>query len=116
MIQVDKKNKVLIVYDRTLILCGCRYGLKSYYYTIIKKIRIFVNSTPDRKIGFRKLYYINCEIYYIDGQKEDLFSCRNCDKELFDRYVTFFKKYFDTEVEPLEMEKDLTIFNIFNLI
>jgi len=112
MMRVDKKNKVLKVYDKVLISCGCNHNIKSYYFTTIKKIRIYVYSTPDPKIGFSKLYFINCEIYSIDGQKEYLFSRVKYDKELFDRYVSFFKKYFDTEVEPIEMAKDMTAFDI----
>jgi hypothetical protein len=101
MIQVDKKNKVLIVYDKAIISC-CFLNDKSYSLSTIKKIRIFIYSTPDPKIGFNNLYFINCEVYSIDGRKENLFSRVKYDKELFDRYVTFFKKYFDTEVEPIE--------------
>ena len=112
MMRVDKKNKVLKVYDKALIPCCCDYFVKSYYFTTIKKIRIYVYSKPDPKIGFSKLYFINCEIYSIDGQKEYLFSRVKYDKELFDRYVSFFKKYFDTEVEPIEMAKDMTAFDI----
>ena len=115
MMQVDKKNKVLKIYDKTLISCGCKHNLKSYYFRTIKKIRIYVYSTPDPKIGFSKLYFINCEIYSVDGQKEDLFSGRKYDKESFDRYVSFFKKYFDTEVEPIEMAKDMNILDEFNI-
>ena len=115
MMQVDKKNKVLKVYDKALISCGCNRNIKSYYFTTIKKIRIYVYSTPDPKIGFSKLYFINCEIYSVDGQKEDLFSGIKYDKESFDRYVSFFKKYFDTEVEPIEMAKDMNILDEFNI-
>ena len=53
------------------------------------------------------------KIYY--GQKEDLFSGIKYDKESFDRYVSFFKKYFDTEVEPIEMAKDMNILDEFNI-
>ena len=115
MMQVDKKNKVLKIYDKALISCGCKHNLKSYYFTTIKKIRIYAYSTPDPKIGFSKLYFFNCEIYSVDGQKEDLFSGIKYDKESFDRYVSFFKKYFDTEVEPIEMAKDMNILDEFNI-
>ena len=112
MMQVDKKNKVLKVYDKALISCGCNHNIKSYYFTTIKKIRIYVYSKPDPKIGFSKLYFINSEIYSFDGQNEDLFSNIKYDKETFDRFASFFKKYFDTEVEPIEMAKDMTAFDI----
>ena len=115
MMQVDKKNKVLKVYDKALIPCCCDYFVKSYYFTTIKKIRIYVYSKPDPNIGFSKLYFINTEIYSFDLQNEDLFSNIKYDKETFDRFVSFFKKYFDTEVEPIEMAKDMTIFDIFHI-
>ena len=115
MMRVDKKNKVLKVYDKVLISCGCNHNIKSYYFTTIKKIRIYVYSKPDPKIGFSKLYFINSEIYSFDGQNEDLFSNIKYDKETFDRFASFFKKYFDTEVEPIEMAKDMTIFDMFHI-
>ena len=111
VVTIDKNNNILIICDKAMIPC-CNINPKSYYFTTIKKIRIYVYSKPDPQIGFNKLYFINCEIYSIDGQKEYLFSRVKYDKELFDRYVSFFKKYFDTEVEPIEMAKDMTAFDI----
>ena len=78
----------------------------------MKKIRIYVYSRPDPTIGFKKLYFINCEIYSIDNEKEDLFVDVKYDKEAFDRYISFFKKYFNTEFEPLEVAKDIKEYNL----
>ena len=114
VVTIDKNNNILIICDKAMIPC-CNLNPKSYSLTTIKKIRIYVYSTPDPQIGFNKLYFINCEIYSIDGEKEDLFSAIKYDKESFDRYVSFFKKYFDTEVEPIEMAKDMNILDEFNI-
>ena len=111
VVTIDKNNNILIICDKAMIPC-CNLNPKSYSLTTIKKIRIYVYSTPDPQIGFNKLYFINCEIYSINGEKEDLFSAIKYDKESFDSYVSFFKKYFDTEVEPIETAKDKDEYNI----
>ena len=105
IIRIDKKNNILLIYNTGFIPC-CKLNPKSYSLNNIKNIRIYVYSLPDPKIGFSKLYYINCEIYSLNGDKEDLFKDRKYDKEAIDRYESFFKKYFQTEIEPLEVAKD----------
>ena len=90
----------------------CNLNPKSYSLTTIKKIRIYVYSTPDPQIGFNKLYFINCEIYSINGDKEILFSDVKYDKDTFERFVSFFKKHFKTEIETIETAKDKSEYNI----
>ena len=106
VVQVDKKNKVMIVCDKPIISC-CTLNPKTYILTTIKKIRIYISYGPDPKIRFNLIYFINCEIYCINGLKADLFSGIEYNKETLDRFVSFFKKYFDTEVEPIETAKDI---------
>ena len=111
MIKIDKKNKILIIYNTGVIPC-CKLTSKSYSLNDIKKIRMYVYSTPDRKVGFNKLYFINCEIHSLNEIKEELFSEVRYDKETFDRCTLFFKKYFETEIEPLEIAKDKSEYNL----
>ena len=111
MIKIDKKNKILIIYNTGVIPC-CKLTPKSYGLNDIKKIRMYVYSTPDRKVGFNKLYFINCEIHSLNEIKEELFSEVRYDKETFDRCTLFFKKYFETEIEPLEVAKDKSEYNL----
>ncbi len=111
IIQIDKKSNTLLVYDTGLISC-CKLTPKPYSLNNIKKIRIYVYSMPDPKVGFNKLYFVNCEIYSLNGEKEELFHDTKYDKEIFDKYEQFFKKYFETEIEPLEVAKDKSEYNI----
>ena len=111
MIKIDKKNNTLLVYNTGLIPC-CKLTPKPYSLNNIKKIRIYVYSMPDPKVGFNKLYFVNCEIYSLNGEKEELFKDAKYDKEIFDKYEQFFKKYFETEIEPLEVAKDKSEYNI----
>ena len=48
--------------------------------------------------------------------KADLFSGIEYNKETLDRFVSFFKKYFDTEVEPIETAKDIKEYDINTII
>ena len=111
MIKIDKKNKILIIYNTGVIPC-CKLTSKSYSLNDIKKIRMYVYSTPDRKVGFNKLYFINCEIYSKRGETEKLFSGVEYDKETFERLTSFFNKHFNTEIEPIEVAKDISELNI----
>ena len=101
---IDEDKQILIVCNKGMIPC-CKLNPKSYALKNIQKVRIYVTWQPDPNIGFNKLYCINCEIYSIDGQNEELFSTIKYDKETFDRYISYFKKHFNTEFEPIEMAK-----------
>ena len=69
---IDKKNKTLIVCSKGMIPC-CKLAPRTFRFEIIKKIRIYISSKPDPNVGFEKLYFINCEIYSVNDEKEDLF-------------------------------------------
>jgi len=112
-IRIDKKNKLFIIYNVGAIPC-CKLSPKPYNLDNIKKIRIYVYSTPDPKVGFNKLYFVNCEIYSLKDEKEELFRDIKYDKEAFDGYILFFKKYFETEVENIDVAKDKSEYNINN--
>ena len=45
-------------------------------------------------------------------RKKKLFGGIKYDKETFERYELFFKKYFETEIEPLEAAKDISEYNV----
>ena len=84
---------------------------KSYDLNNIERIRIYVYSTPDPKVAFNKLYYINCEIYISKEIKDLLFGSIRYDKETLDRFEQFFKRFCETEVEPIEAAKDISEYN-----
>ena len=109
-IRIDKRNKLLTGYNTSVIPC---YELnpKSYDLNNIERIRIYVYSTPDPKVAFNKLYYINCEIYISKEIKDLLFGGVRYDKETLDRFEQFFKRYCETEVEPIEAAKDISEYN-----
>ena len=111
LIGIDKKNKLLIIYNTGLIVC-CKMFQKPYNLDNIEKIKLYIYSTSDPNVGFNKLYFINCQIYSFDGEKKELFGGIKYDKETFERYELFFKKYFETEIEPLEAAKDISEYNV----
>ena len=112
IIKIEKANNILMIYFTGLIPCCKLSPRKSYNLTDIEKIRIYVYSIPHPTIGFTKLYFINCEIYSINGDKEILFSDVKYDKDTFERFVSFFKKHFKTEIETIETAKDKSEYNI----
>ena len=105
MVKIDETKNFLIIYLVAIIPCCKLSPKKSYNLNEIEKIRIYVHSTPNPTVGFGKLYYINCKIYSKNGGEEYLFSNVEYDENTFDRYVSFFKKYFETEVETIETAK-----------
>ena len=111
MIELDKINNILLIYYRSLIPC-CKLEPKIYNLKDIEKIRIYIYSKPDPYVGFNKLYFINCEIYSKRGETEKLFSGVEYDKETFERLTSFFNKHFNTEIEPIEVAKDISELNI----
>ena len=112
VIIIDKNKNMLTHCEKAIVSC-CIVGYPFYYgLDNIKKIRIYTSSSPDPNFRFNKLYFINCKIYSKNDQEENLFMDIPYNKELFDRYVSFFKKYFITEVEPLEITKDKYKYNL----
>ena len=111
IVEIDKTNNILIIYFLSLIPC-CKLSARNFNLSDIGKIRIYVYSIPDPRRGFSKLYFINCEIFSRQGEKEMLFSGVPYEKEAFERFSSFFNKYFETEIEPIETAKDLKEYNI----
>ena len=71
-IVIDEVRKTLVIFMQGIIGC-CPTGERLYNFNQIQKIRLFITSKPDPKVGFNKLYFINCEIYSLEGEKNDLF-------------------------------------------
>ena len=58
------KEELLLAGEGIFSCCHCtRFIQKTYYLSEIKKIRIYLSSIPDPKIGFHKFYFINCDVY-----------------------------------------------------
>ena len=69
---IDSKNKRIILCN--INIYGCKRDQKMYDYSQIRKIRLYVTSTPDPKRPFDKLYFINCHVYSKNDQKDTLFE------------------------------------------
>ena len=110
VIIIDEDKKTLIICDKAVFGCF-KLNKKIYNLSQIRKVRIYVSSIPDPKVGFNKLYFINCDIFSIDGEQEALFSQIQYDKKKFNEFVNFFKKHLNTEVESLDDEKCNNITN-----
>ena len=103
VIILDGKNKQIISCSRNIY--GCRIFKKFYDFFQIKKVKIFTSSISDPIRPFNKIYFINCDIYSNDNDKATLFHNIPYDLEKFNEFSIIFKKYVDTEVEPLETQK-----------
>ena len=108
---IDEKNKILIIRDKTMIpcCCNCKYQ-RIYYFNTIKKVVIYITSQPDPNVGFKNLLFINSELISIDWKRENLFAREKYNEQKINEYLTFFKRYFDTEFKPenTEMDNNLT--------
>ena len=107
---IDEINKILIIREEGVIPCCCRCYERIYYFNTIKKVVIYITSQRDRKVGFKKLLFMNCELVSTDGQKEDVFIWIKYDEHRLNEIQTFFKGYFETEFRPesTEMDNNLT--------
>ena len=105
IVTIDEERKVLIIGSKGIIGC-CSFDETTYHLSQIKKVRIFVTWKPDPKIGFNKLYFINCEIYSLEGEKNALFMDIPYEEAKYKQFISFFQRHLDTEFDPLE-----TIFN-----
>ena len=104
-IVIDEVRKTLVIFMQGIIGC-CTTGQRLYDLNQIQKIRLFITSKPDPKIGFNKLYFINCEIYSLEGEKNALFVDIPYEEAKYKQFISFFQRHLDTEFDPLE-----TIFN-----
>ena len=106
----DGAKKRLIKGNRGLWGC-CPYKYscfrnieRIYNLSQIQKVKMYRTSSPDPQVAFNKLYFINCDIYSLDNEKEPLFTQVPFSQEKYDEFITFFKKHFNTEIIPLEVD------------
>ena len=108
---IDEDKKELIKHESGKLSCCCHCDDKTFYLKSIKKIRLYATWRPDPKIGFNKLYYMNCEVISLNDESEKLFENIEYDEKKYAEYAAYFKKHLKTEVEPLETAKRAKGFN-----
>ena len=82
---------------------GCKVeGQRNYNYCQIRRIKLYVSSTPDKERPFDKLYYMNCDIFSVDGQQDSLFSAIKYDELQFNNFIKDFEKHLNIEVETID--------------
>ncbi len=109
MVILDSKKKIIVC--RKSIWC-CKFGPKKIYdYSQIKRIRLYVSSTPDPERPFDRLYFSNADIYSFDGQQDSLFNSIKYNEEKFNKMVKIFEKHFNIDVEPIDVCKNNINFN-----
>ena len=113
VIIVDLIRNILIICDKGMIPC-CKLEPKTYFINIIKKVILYITWKKDEKIGFNKLYFINCDIISTEGENEILFSDIEYTEEKLKKFLTFFRTYFDTEFRPSDKENILDLPNEVN--
>ena len=101
-IVIDEVRKTLVIFMQGIIGC-CPTGERLYNFNQIQKIRLFITSKPDPKVGFNKLYFINCEIYSLEGEKNALFMDIPYEEEKYKQFISFFQRHLNTEFDPLEI-------------
>ena len=101
-IVIDEVRKTLVIFMKGIIGC-CKIGEILYNLNQIQKIRLFITSKPDPKIGFNKLYFINCEIYSLEGEKNALFMDIPYEEAKYKQFISFFQRHINTEFDPLEV-------------
>ena len=107
---IDENKKALIIHNKTIFPCCCQCcGDRIYFLNIIKKVVIYITSKPDPTYGFKKLFFMNCELISTDGQKENLFTGLKYDEHQLNEFQAFFKRYFDTEFRPESTEMDYNL-------
>ena len=100
VIIIDKIKSILISCDKGMIPC-CKLNPKTFFLNTIKKVIIYITWKNDEKIGFNKLYFINCDLISNEGIKENLFLNVEYNENKLNEFLTFFRKYFDTEFIPV---------------
>ena len=105
VLTLDGKNKQIISSSKNIYGCTCCGQKRIFDFFQIKKVRLYTSSIKDPQRPFHKTYYINCDIFSIDGEQERLFDGIIYDEEKFNELSIKLKKYVNTEVEPLEVQK-----------
>ena len=101
VIIIDKIKNILISCDKGMIPC-CKLTPKTFFLNTIKKVIIYITWKNDEKIGFNKLYFMNCDLISNEGMKENLFIDVKYNENKLNEYLQFFRKYFDTEFIPAD--------------
>ena len=105
MVIIDEIREILILFDKALIPC-CKLNKKTFFMNSIKKVIIYITWTTDTKIGFNKIYFINCELISTNDMKEILFEKIENKQNKLNEILEFFRKHFDTEFKPAEDQKN----------
>ena len=108
---IDEDKKELIQHESGKLACCCHCNDKTFYLKSIKKIRLYATWRPDPKIGFNKLYFMNCEVISLNDESEKLFENIKYDEKKYAEFASYFKRHLKTEVEPLETAKRAKGFN-----
>ena len=98
---VDKNKNILILCSKGMIPC-CKLDPKIFFLNSIKKVIVYITWINDPKIGFNKLYYINCDLISNEGLRENIIFGVQYNENKVNEYLTFFRKYFDTEFIPAD--------------
>ena len=101
VIIIDKIKSILISCDKGMIPC-CKLNPKTFFLNTIKKVIIYITWKNDEKIGFNKLYFMNCDLISNEGIRENLFLNVEYNENKLNEFLTFFRKYFDTEFIPAD--------------
>ena len=98
---IDSIKQILIIYSKAFIPC-CKLAPKTFVLNSIKKVIIFITWKNDPKIGFNKLYFINCDLVSTNDMRENLFENVEYNENKLNEFLAFFRKYFETEFKPAE--------------
>lgn len=98
---IDSIKQILIIYTKAFIPC-CKLAPKTFVLNSIKKVIIFITWKNNPKIGFNKLYFINCDLVSTNDFRENLFENVEYNENKLNEFLAFFRKYFETEFKPAE--------------
>ena len=113
---IDEDKKTMIICNRGILDCCINFYERNFFLNNIQKIRLYVTWRPNEKVVFDKLYFMNCEVISLDGETAKLFGGIAYNKDKYDEYATFFRRHFNTDVEPLEIAKNENDMNIITII
>ena len=101
LVIIDKIKNILILCSKGMIPC-CKLDPKTFYLNSIKKVIIYITWINDTKIGFNKLYFMNCDLISTEGMRENIIYGIEYNENKLNEYLTFFRKYFETEFIPAD--------------
>lgn len=107
---LDSKKKRITVCQKNIF--GCVIGRQKIYdYCHINKIRLYVSSGHTFERTIEKIYYINCDIFSIDGEQDKLFNEIRYDEFKFKSFAEYFEKHLNIKVESVDIQKKNTNLN-----